>query len=412
MKILHAIQSMSPADGGPPQSVRNLVRAYKEIKVDAAILCQDAPDAEFLTDLNVPVYALGKRTNGFGYNRALRPWLRANLAQFDAVVIEGLWSYMSLIVPREAQRKRIPYGVFTHGALDPWFNQRYPLKKLKKQIFWRWQYPALREARALLFTGEIERDLAATSFQPSQWQAEVVPFGIMDPEGDPVQQREAWALQAPALFAADGVRDGVRDSVRDSVKDAVKVGSKADSKIGQVHRYLLFLGRIHEKKGCDMLLSAFITVAQQFPDLHLVIAGPDSGGLEARLQQQARLAGLSARVHWPGMLLGDAKWGAIRNCDAFVLPSHQENFGIAVVEALACARPVLISDQVNLWPGVKADGAGLIERDTAEGTVQLLTRWLEMSSAEQQNYRSRAEQCYRDRYSTIETARSLVNLFS
>lgn len=384
MKILHAIQTMSPADGGPPQSVRNLMRAYRALDIEAAVLCQDAPNADFLRDLNVPVYALGERTSRFGYSRALRPWLEANLGGYDAVVVEGLWSYMSLAIPRAALRSKTPYALFAHGALDPWFNERYWFKKIKKQIFWRWQYPVLRDARALLFTGEIERDLAATSFQPNQWNAKVVPFGIMEPEGDPEAQRQAFGAQLPALLAPEG----------------------------QMRRYLLFLGRIHEKKGCDLLLSAFLAIAEREPDLHLVFAGPDSDGLEARLKQQARDAGLASRLHWPGMILGDAKWGALRNCEAFVLPSHQENFGIAVVEALACARPVLISDQVNLWPGVKADGAGLVETDTLEGTTKMLSTWLSLSPAEQQAYGARAEQCYRSRYSTIETVRALVELFS
>lgn len=385
MKILHAIQTMSPDDGGPPQSVCNLIGAYRVIDgVEAAVLCLDDPQAEFLRNLAVPVYALGKRSSRFGYTPALRSWLEANLDNYDAVVIEGIWSYMGLVIPQVARRKGIPYAVFPHGALDPWFNRRYPLKKLKKQIFWRWQYPALRDARALLFTTEIERDLAATSFSPNQWNSKVIPFGIMPPEGDPEEQRRAWFARIPALL----------------------------TKEGDMRRYLLFFGRIQEKKGCDLLLDAFAGVAQQAPDLHLVFAGPDSGGLEGRLKQQARTAGLTGRVHWPGMVLGDAKWGALRNCEAFVLSSHTENFGIAVVEALACARAVLISDQVNLWPGVQADGAGLVETDSLEATTRMLRNWLGMSRAEQQAFGARAEQCYRSRYSTIETARALVELFS
>ena len=132
--------------------------------------------------------------------------------------------------------------------------------------------------------------------------------------------------------------------------------------------YLLFLSRIHPKKGCDLLLQAFAKIAPAHPKLHLIMAGPDAVGMRKHLQTIVDQAGLTDRVHWPGMLKGDAKWGAFAVSEAFVLPSHQENFGIAVAEALACGRPVLISDQVNIAPEIEADGCGIVEPDTLEGT--------------------------------------------
>ena len=143
----------------------------------------------------------------------------------------------------------------------------------------------------------------------------------------------------------------------------------------QNRRFLLFLARIHAKKGCDLLIEAFAKIAPAVPDVDLVIAGPDQGGLQAKLQRQADEAGIADRIHWAGMIDGDVKWGALRICNAFVLPSHSENFGIAVVESLAVGRPVLISNQVNIWPEIEADGAGLVEDDTPEGTERLLRHW-------------------------------------
>lgn len=96
------------------------------------------------------------------------------------------------------------------------------------------------------------------------------------------------------------------------------------------------------------------------PDLELVIAGPDQVGLQTKLQRQAEQLGVAARVHWPGLLTGDPKWGALRNCEAFVLPSRQENFGVVVAEALGCGRSVLISDQVNIWPEIEQERVGLV----------------------------------------------------
>src|SRR6202043_4224766 len=116
--------------------------------------------------------------------------------------------------------------------------------------------------------------------------------------------------------------------------------------------------------------------------------------VQASLQALAGRLGVADRIHWPGMLLGDAKWGAFRAAEAFVLPSHQENFGIAVAEALACGRPVLLSDKVNIAEEIAEDGAGLMELDTAGGTERLLTRWIEMPAAERQAMGVRASECF------------------
>jgi len=109
-------------------------------------------------------------------------------------------------------------------------------------------------------------------------------------------------------------------------------------------------------------------------------------------------AGLADRVHWPGMLKGNAKWGAFAISDAFVLPSHQENFGIAVAEALACGLPVLISDQVNIAPEIEADGCGLVEHDTLEGTINLLERWLALNPDERESMRQQTKLTFAKRY--------------
>lgn len=360
------------------------MRAYPALGVTAEVFCMDEPGTEFLRDIGARVHAMGGRGSRFGYSVEARQWLEAHAGEFDAVVAHGIWSYQNLAVRAAAMKRGVPYAVFPHGALDPWFNQRYPLKKLKKSLFWRWQYPVLRDARAVLFTSETERELAGTSFRPSAWTELVVPYGAMEPEGDAEAQRGAFLRRMPELVEEEG-------------------GSR---------RFLLFMARIHEKKGCDLLLEAFARVAAGRPELDLVMAGPDQAGLQAKLQEQAKSRGIAARVHWPGMLSGDEKWGALRCCEAFVLPSHQENFGIAVAEALACGRPVLISNQVNIWPDIVEDRAGLVEEDSLGGTEALLRRWLEMREEERAGYADRAGPCFQKRYSMRETARAIRDLFA
>jgi glycosyltransferase involved in cell wall biosynthesis len=116
---------------------------------------------------------------------------------------------------------------------------------------------------------------------------------------------------------------------------------------------------------------------------------------------QALVAGspvLREAVLFPGMLTGDAKWGAFHGCEAFILPSHQENFGIAVVEALACGKPVLISDQVNIWREIEAAGGGVVRPDTAAGTHELLAHWQQLSAAAKNDFQQQARQTFESEF--------------
>ncbi len=357
----------SPEAGGPPEVVRQLVESYAAVGDRIEVACGDNPDDAFLASIPCPVHALGPSLLG-SYALSLRiwRWLQKNAPRFDGIVMNGIWTFPDLAVRAAARRAKVPYGILPHGALDPWFNRTYPLKHLKKILYWPLQYPVLRDARAVFFTSQAERDLAATSFRPNRWNSVVVPFGINDPEkpGRELDGNQADGLERRKQGAA-------------TPDQQINAFNRKYPELRE-RSFLLFLGRLHEKKGCDLLIRAFARTAATVPEVHLVMAGPDHEGLKAKLQRMAEKHGIASRVHWPGMIAGDIKWGAIRASDAFVLPSHQENFGVAVIEALAVARPVLISNQVNIWPDIKADGAGLIEEDTVDGTEKLLRGWFNL----------------------------------
>jgi glycosyltransferase involved in cell wall biosynthesis len=175
---------------------------------------------------------------------------------------------------------------------------------------------------------------------------------------------------------------------------------------------LLFLGRIHEKKGCDLLLKAFAKLAGEVPEVDLVMAGPDQMGMQARLASMVGQLGAGARVHWAGMIGGEFKWGALRSCDALVLPSHQENFGISVVEALSVGRPVLISNQVNIWRQIEQDEVGLVEDDTLLGTENLLRRWFKLAPADRDAMAMRARPCFLNWFNMNRAAKAINELFA
>ncbi|MBC8094508.1 MAG: glycosyltransferase, partial [Akkermansiaceae bacterium] len=177
------------------------------------------------------------------------------------------------------------------------------------------------------------------------------------------------------------------------------------------------LGRIHEKKGCDLLVEAFAKTRSEFgaeaaEKLHLVMAGPDQTGWAKELRKLAGELGVGDRVSWPGMVQGDIKWGMLHASEAFILPSHQENFGIAVAEALACHLPALISNRVNIWRELTMDAAGFAENDDLAGTVQLLRCWLGLTSAEREQMRHNARQCFLTRFEIHQAALSLIQVIT
>lgn len=380
MKVLHVIGSLSPREGGPPEVTRQLARSYMEGGDSMEVVCQDPPGSPFLENLHCPVHALGQRLLGrYGLSPRLWTWLKKNIHRFDAVVMQGIWTFPGVAVRHAARKTGVPYGVFPHGALDPWFNRTYPWKHLKKRVYWPIQYPVLRDAKAVFFTSKLEPELAKTSFTPNEWNTVIFPNGIYEPGSDPAAAVRTFYREFPWLYE---------------------------------RRFFLYLARIHEKKGCDLLLQAFARIARETPDLDLVIAGPDGDGFGASMQRMAKDLGLSERIVWPGIIADDLKWGALHAAEAFILPSHQENFGIAVVESLAAGRPVLISNQVNIWPDIVNAGVGLVEQDTLEGTERLMRRWLALPEAEREAMRARTYPFFLNHYSMKNGARAINEVFA
>ncbi len=381
MRILHVIPSVDPAGGGPIEAVTRLGIEYKRLGHEVEVLTLDDPNAPCLKGFPLPCHPVGPGVLKYGYTRRLIPWLRSHSAGFDVIVVNGVWQYTSFAVWRVLRRTNKPYVVFTHGMLDPWFKRRYPLKHVKKWLYWPWaEYRVLRDARAVLFTSEEEKRQARRSFWLYRCHERVINYGTAVPPEDDGTDAEKFRRTFPS------------------------VGDK---------RVILFLGRIHEKKGCDLLVRAFGSLLQHSPaanqSWHLVFAGPDTS--DAYRRSLDRLIGRTCpagSVTWTGLLTGDLKWAAFRAADVFVLPSHQENFGIAVAEALACGLPVLLSNQVNIWREIASDEAGLVDNDDEEGARRLLERWMALDENARSRMRANATRCFATRFDVRRTAVQLA----
>lgn len=285
MKLLRLSRSLNPTGGGIAEGVRQITPHLAALGVVSTVASLDPPEAPWLQHQPFTAIGLGPVASGYGYRRGLPARILDLAQQHDVVIIEGTWQYHAYATWRALRGTGIPYFVYTHGMLDPWFKRTYPLKHLKKWTYWPWaDYRVLRDARAVLFTTEQERRLARQSFWLYRAKERVVGYGTSPPAGDAQTQRQLFLATYPHL---------------------------------QGKRLWLFLSRIHPKKGVDLLIEAFAAVATSDPQLHLVIAGPDQVGWQAALQTRAAELGVAHRIIWPGMLSGDLKWGAFRAAELF-----------------------------------------------------------------------------------------------
>lgn len=374
LKLLHVINTLNPAYGGCVEAVRETAPAQSGMGHEVGVLTLDGPDVEWLQRLAVPVTALGWGPAGrFGYNRRLIPWLRARSGLYDAVVLHGIWDYVSLAAWRVLHASGTPYFIYAHGMLDPWFESSRA-KHLKKTLYWKLcAHRIFRDARAVLFTSEQERRLAGISFRPYACLGLVAPLGTSRPKPDEARFASVFLDRYPHLRGK---------------------------------KLVLFLGRIHSKKGPELLVRAFAAVAERFPALHLVMAGPDEEGFGASLRRDDRIT-------WTGLLDRDQlRFGALHAADVFALPSHSENFGFAVVEALARGVPVLISKRVNIWKEIVDDGAGFAESDDLAGTSALLERWLGLDDETRTRMRCNAVHCFERRFEITRATADLMRLLT
>ncbi len=225
-RFLQVTASIDPAAGGVSESVLRLSRALIDLGHEVEIVSADAVGGACAQGLAVPVHMKGPPRGPLEYSREFNLWLKNNCGRFDVIISHGLWRDNSRATRRFARAAGRPYFIFPHGMLDPWFKRQYPLKHLIKCLYWWWtEYAVLRDARAVLFTCEEELLLARQSFWPYRCVERVVPLGTSEPPADADLQREAFLQRFPETAK---------------------------------RRIVLFLGRLHEKKGCDLLLQAFL----------------------------------------------------------------------------------------------------------------------------------------------------------
>jgi glycosyltransferase involved in cell wall biosynthesis len=344
LRVLHVISGLDPQNGGPTTALVGLAAAQVaaaaglDVTVLATWKIRDGfPVADELRGRGVKVIHVGPAKGKLSSHPMLRHHATAAVAAADIVHVHGLFEDAQHHGARAAQRRGVPYVITPHGMLSPWnmsrnrlFKRIYLAVRLRKN---------LNQAAALHFTSEVERDLVAPLGLRPKAIVQRLGLDLSEFRGLPAAGtfRRLWPQLGPRPF-------------------------------------VLFLGRIDYKKGLDVLIPAF--AAAKLGDVPMVIAGPDRDGYEPAVREMVARHGLGERVLFTGMLRGRERLEAYGDAALFVLTSHQENFGITVIEAMACGCPVLISDQVNIHGQVTEARAGEVIPADVQRTATALERWM------------------------------------
>ena len=352
MNILHVTHSLAPKAGGTVEIIMQSTKIMLDQGHQVELACFDGPNEPHIQTCPYRIHTFKSKIKSYGWTVEYIFWLKQHAKDFDIVLVHGLWLFPTFGTYLGLRATKCPYFVFSHGMLDPWFNKKYPIKKLKKLVYWLlFERRVLCSALAVLFTCQQELILAKNSFPFSNYQSQVVPFGTTSPRENLAKSAEVFKSAFPEC----------RNT-----------------------KNLIFMGRLHPKKGCDLLIKAFAKIYGQEPETRLIMVGPDSVGWRAELEELAIKLNIQQQITWTGLLNGELKIGAYASSEVFILPSHQENFGIVVAEAMACGLPVLLSDQVNIFDVILRENAGFVEKDDEQGCLRLLANWRAMSQTDKE----------------------------
>jgi glycosyltransferase involved in cell wall biosynthesis len=331
VKVIHAVATLDPAGGGPPQVAVRLAAAQAALGHDvhlvfnASAASQARVQAQTGGVPHVERIVLHPIAEPGRVERLWAPRARRLLAELiqgaDFVHIHGLWGSLLGAAAACARDNRVPYCFRPAGMLDPWSLAQ---KRWKKRLALGLRYRELLNAAAFIHTlnADEQRLIAPLGLTAPTI---VLPNGVFIEELDPLPAPGTFRAAHPALGAAP---------------------------------FVLFLSRLHTKKGLDILADAFAELARRRPDVHLVVAGPDEGA-QPDFARRVNATRVAARVHLVGPLYGRDKLAALVDAACFCLPSRQEGFSVAITEALACGRPVVISEACH-FPEVASAKAGAV----------------------------------------------------
>jgi glycosyltransferase involved in cell wall biosynthesis len=369
---LQVVSHLDPRYGGLSAAVPELSAAISKTGRDVSIAAFCAPEEQF-RPLNLAPEALSywPSSRKAWLDKRLRTVFEQRVRSADGLHLHGLWEQSTALSARLARRLGKPYVLSAHGMLEPWALAQKRLKKLL--------YAQLLERANVAGAGCLH---ALTLAEAAQYRAfgahgpiAIIPNGVTIPQhvtANPLLER------FPTLTG---------------------------------RRIVLYLGRLHQKKGLDLLLQAWAEIADSWPDAHLVLAGPDADGTRVQLETEITRMGLDQSVLFTGMLGAALKWSALAAAVGFVLPSHSEGLSVSVLEAMGMGVPVIVTEGCNM-PEVAEHEAGWVVAASRHSLLTALQALLANNVAANQALGERGEALIRTRYAWPVIARQMADVYA
>lgn len=370
---LQVAEHLDPRFGGIAGSVPLLAQAAETVTrhlAPIAAFCRPDENLSHIEQRNLQVFRFPAGRGMWMRNSTLRNQLRGLIESADGVHIHGIWGEhcsMAAGIAREAGK---PYIVAAHGMLEGWAMQQ---KRLKKMVYSMLvERPNLQAAACLqaLTRGEVDDYRRFHVLNP----VAVIPNGVDVPVG-----------VTPSLFLESWPQ----------LKDK---------------RLVIFLSRLHPKKGLDILCQVWSRLRRRFPDHHLVLAGPDFNNTRASTQELVEMLDMREAVTFTGMLTAAMKWSALAAAELFVLPSYSEGFSMAVLEAMAMAVPVVITRPCN-FPEVSERSCGMVVEPDARQIEAAMAALLGATSAERRHMGRNGQDLILQRYTWETIGRQLTDVY-
>ena len=377
MHVLHIISSTDPRGGGPAAALVGMAVAQRDAGL-AVTVCstwaagEDLSVADRFRECGINVELIGPCAGPLRRHPQMKEIIRRLIINADLVHIHALWEEIQHRAAQVAQQLNKPYIITPHGMLTPWSLAQ---KSLKKKLYMALRLNKnLRRASAIHYTTQTERQMSASVAGATP--AIVESLGVDLSEFDQLPPKGAFRTKYPSI--------GDRPLI-------------------------VFLGRIHPGKGLEYLVPAIAQLANT--ETMLAIVGPDSQGYRAEIEKRVAQNNLRDRIVFTGLLRGPDRVAALRDADLFCLPSDHENFGVAIVEALAAGTPVVISDQVNIKDEIRTAGVGGVVPTDADALAKEIDQWL-ANPARREHAASRCRAFVADNYDWNTIARHWAEHYS
>lgn len=355
-KILRIIESADPKKGGPIFGLLESTKILRARGYSVDIITLDSPAEAFLNSVELKnIIALGPNHTKLAYTPNLKNWLSKNVSNYDLATIHGVWQWNSLGSYKQLNKYNVPYVIFPHGSLDVWDSNLRKVSWILKKIYFKFfESKVLNNSSAILFTSSDELKNSTINFNLPINKCRIIKYGV------------------PSLTLDEDNR-------------LINIDKK--------NSYLLFLSRIHKKKGVERLLQAF-SESKLKQNYKLKIAGTGDYNYIDSLRLLVSNLNLDNKVEFVGHVSGDLKRKVLEDAALFILPSYQENFGLAVAESLSLATPVAISNNVNIWQGVEKHNAGYVYNNSTADLITTLNDFYDLSRADYTEMCCNARSCF------------------